>query len=379
MANSIVQTLQIAVRRRLWRGQFVAAARLALWGSAGLMLLAVAVHLAARAVRVDTVCPCDRRAVGRGDGVGGDCGAPPIRRARSGRTVTLAGLRVQHVARNARRQAGGCRTPRPCNGSNIGRRRGCRIACVSSAERHDSARLSRPLLSVLVCAASGDDRPGAARHGSVGAAATCRALGLRRCRPPHTPDAERPASRELVSALASALRSAESRRASERRDDGRGAGDGTRQERCEHRLAHGPARRRAEWRTDHHRRIRFQAPSMMRPPRPRQHRLPAPAPAATPATAATIAPMLAFRGSRGVRSRCKDVNRANGVHRRKGRLTWTSRRRSTTIFRCIARRRSGRIPPSAAATPPPATDATPLTPTRAAYVQAWMKASRQRR
>ena len=55
MANSLVQSLQIAVRRRLWRGQFVAAARLALWGSAGLMLLAVAVHLAARPVRVDAV------------------------------------------------------------------------------------------------------------------------------------------------------------------------------------------------------------------------------------------------------------------------------------------------------------------------------------
>jgi hypothetical protein len=36
-------------------------------------------------------------------------------------------------------------------------------------------------------------------------------------------------------------------------------------------------------------------------------------------------------------------------------------------------------PAPAAATPPPATDATPLTPTKAAYVQAWMKASRQRR
>jgi len=36
-------------------------------------------------------------------------------------------------------------------------------------------------------------------------------------------------------------------------------------------------------------------------------------------------------------------------------------------------------PAPAAATPPPATDATLLTPTRAAYVQAWMKASRQRR
>jgi hypothetical protein len=33
----------------------------------------------------------------------------------------------------------------------------------------------------------------------------------------------------------------------------------------------------------------------------------------------------------------------------------------------------------AAATPPPAAESTRLTPTKAAYVQAWMKASGQRR
>lgn len=92
--------------------------------------------------------------------------------------------------------------------------------------------------------------------------------------------------------------------------------------------------------------VRLPAPSTMLPPRQRQHKLPAPAPAATPATAATIAPMLAFRGPSGVRSKCKDVNRTIGVHRWKGRPTRISRRCSTTIFRCIARRRSGRIPPS---------------------------------
>ena len=55
MATSPVQDLLSAVRRRLWRGQFVAALRQALWGSAGLMLLAVAVHLAARSVPAGTV------------------------------------------------------------------------------------------------------------------------------------------------------------------------------------------------------------------------------------------------------------------------------------------------------------------------------------
>ena len=39
---ALPQTLIEAVRRRLWLGQFLAAARLALWGTAGLMLLTVA-------------------------------------------------------------------------------------------------------------------------------------------------------------------------------------------------------------------------------------------------------------------------------------------------------------------------------------------------
>ena len=50
-----VQGLLGAVRRRLWRGQFVAAVRQALWGTAGLMLLAIAGHLAARQVPVGAV------------------------------------------------------------------------------------------------------------------------------------------------------------------------------------------------------------------------------------------------------------------------------------------------------------------------------------
>ena len=55
MPTSPVQGLLGAVRRRLWRGQFVLAFRRALWGSAGLMLLAVVVHLAARRVPAGAV------------------------------------------------------------------------------------------------------------------------------------------------------------------------------------------------------------------------------------------------------------------------------------------------------------------------------------
>ncbi len=50
-----VQPLLDAVRRRLWRRQFVAAARLALWAGAGLALVAAAAHLALRPVSIDAV------------------------------------------------------------------------------------------------------------------------------------------------------------------------------------------------------------------------------------------------------------------------------------------------------------------------------------
>jgi len=53
MGPSPVQSLLGAVRRRLWRGHFIAAARLALWGCAALLLVAGAAHLVVRPVPVD--------------------------------------------------------------------------------------------------------------------------------------------------------------------------------------------------------------------------------------------------------------------------------------------------------------------------------------
>jgi hypothetical protein len=241
--------------------------------------------------------------------------------------------------------------------------------------RRESLRLYRPLLSLLVCAALATivlTLPGTAPSArqALAAPSTAGVAG----RP--TPDAE-PASTELVSALASALRSVDSRRASDRRDNNQTP-------------AAGPAKSDAS-----------AAPRMAQPDVAAKgermsvgEALPgavgaaASAPATSQAsgadsgrdaaTVAMTAPMLAFRGSRGVRSRCKDAHRANGVPRWKGRLTRTSWRRSTTIFRLVRRRQNGESL-LAAATPPPAVDATPLTPTKAAYVQAWMKASRHSR
>lgn len=56
MATSSVHALLATVRRHLWRAEFMAALRLALWASAGLLLVAVAVHL--------VVSPVPARAAG---------------------------------------------------------------------------------------------------------------------------------------------------------------------------------------------------------------------------------------------------------------------------------------------------------------------------
>ncbi|MDO9313171.1 MAG: hypothetical protein Q7T97_01330 [Burkholderiaceae bacterium] len=55
MTTPDVQTLIGAVRRHLWGGQLFAAVRWALWGTAGWMLLAVVMHLAARPMPVGAV------------------------------------------------------------------------------------------------------------------------------------------------------------------------------------------------------------------------------------------------------------------------------------------------------------------------------------
>jgi|GEM_PF-1440664 len=52
LSSSPVQPLLNAVRRRLWRERCLAALRCSLWGSAGLLLLVAAVHLTVRAVPV---------------------------------------------------------------------------------------------------------------------------------------------------------------------------------------------------------------------------------------------------------------------------------------------------------------------------------------
>lgn len=376
MADSIVQSLQIAVRRRLWRGQFVAAARLALWGSAGLMLLAVAVHLAARPVRVDAVLlaivalwiammawaalrrpsasACALWADLHLDGASAFSTLLEMREGKQAAPNAPAMQWLEHWA--------AARVPHSLR--LLGR-------------RHDSTRLSRPLVSVLVCTALATivlTLPGPAP--STPQALVAPSSSRVADRP--TPDADLPASKELVSALASALRSADSRRASDRRDDSRAP-------------AAGPAKNDASTTSR-------MAQAEVTPKGERTT-----AGGTLPRTIDDAASRAATGHATGAGSGrdagdIRDDRADAGVSRVTRGTIQVQRRESSerrpslerradvdqlatfdddsTMHRTAAERED---PALAAATPPPATDAAPLTPTKAAYVQAWMKASRQRR
>ena len=55
MPDSALQSLMAAVRRRIWRSEFLGAARLGLWSTGATMLLAAALHVASSPVRTAIV------------------------------------------------------------------------------------------------------------------------------------------------------------------------------------------------------------------------------------------------------------------------------------------------------------------------------------
>jgi len=375
MAHSTVQSLQNAVRHRLWRGQFVAAARLALWGSAGLLLLAVAVHLAARPVRVATVLaaivalwtaamawatvrrpPDSACALWADRHLGGASAFSTLLELREAKAVPDArAMRwLEHWAQT--------RVPD-----------GLRLL----GARHEPARLARPLLSALVCTAFAtlvltlSDTVSVAPP-KVAAATPSGVAG------PPIPTAIPPVANEVVSELASALRTAESRRASERRDDSRApaAGADRRDVGTNSRIAQPEA-----------------APPGGRTtpggPQPGAMGIAAPAAGAMPASVAGLgrdagdsSDDRADAGASPVPRGTIQVQRRESSERRPSldRQADPGQLAAFDADRLMNRTASEREEPTlAAATPPPATDVTLLTPTRAAYVQAWMKASRQRR
>ena len=168
-------------------------------------------------------------------------------------------------------------------------------------QRRDPARLSRPFLSMLVCAAFATlvlTLPDLAPSSRQQLAASTPS-GIAEQPAPGT---EPTVTAELVAELANVLRSAESRRTSDRRDIG-GApapGPGKSDDGTGSRVA--AIRSRDARRTDDSE-SRFRATPSTQRPRPEQHRLPGQVRVATPATALTTAPTLVLRESFGVRCR----------------------------------------------------------------------------
>ncbi len=376
MANSTMQSLQIAVRRRLWRGQFVAAARLALWGSAGLMLLAMVVHLAARPVRVDIVLfaivtlwismmawaglrrPTDSACALWADRhLGGASAFSTLLEMREGKQAVANAQAMRWLE-----QWAAARVPHSLR---------------LLGGRHESSHLSRPLLSMLVCTALGTlvlTRPSTAPSARQEITSPLASSAVDR----PAPDAQQPVSAELVSALSSALRSAESHRATERRDDSRAP-------------AAGPGK--SETSTG----SRMTQPGAA-PPGERTG-LGVPLTSTAGDAASTAGTTQASGASSGRDAGDSRDDRADAGVSRVPRSTIQVQRRESSERRPSPERQADMdqlatfdddLPMQrtatareesapAAATPPPATDTTPLAPTKAAYVQAWMKASRKSR
>ena len=376
MADSNLQSLFGAVRRRLWRGRFGAVARLSLWGTAGLMLLAVAVHLAVRPVRVEAALL-----------------AIAILWAS---TLVWAGLRRPSdsaCALWADRHLDGA----SAFGTLLEMRRGTHALPNAEAlrwlehwttaraphslrllgERRDSARLSRPLLAMLVCAALATvvlRLPDLAPSARTETAASSPSGTSDR----PTPVAETTASTSLVGELASALRSAASRPASDR-------------------PAAGGAKAAGPGNSDKGNGSRMAPPGAAVPGDRSTARV------SRPGTSVDATPAAGGRQASGAGSGREagdsPDDRADAGLSRVPRGTIPVQRLESSAGRGTPERQADmdqlasfdedspthRVttlredPAPAAATPPPATETTPLTATRAAYVQAWMKASGQRR
>jgi hypothetical protein len=376
MATTQLQTLLGAVRRRLWRGQFVAAVRRALWGSAGLMLLAAAVHLAARAVSIDAVLsalavlwaaalvqagwrrPSDSACALSADRhLGGASAFSTLLEMGQGAQGTANAKAMQCLETWA-----SARVPE-----------GLRLL----AERQEAAHLARPLLSMLVCSALATlvltlSEPAPSSRPQVVASSGSRDAD------PAMPAAEALGSAELVGEIAGALRSAESRDAPEPSKPGNApaAGRGKSDD--------GPAPNTAQAGTTQPGELATATGSSR-------------ATAVEAAAAARSAQGTGTGSGRDAgdsRDERADVGVSRAlrgaipVQRSELRALRTSTERQADMDRLAtydedqsmhgeATARAGPTP--AAATPPPVTEATRLTPAETTYVQAWMRASERRR
>jgi hypothetical protein len=377
MARPDLQSLLGTVRRHLWRCRFVAAARLAMWGTAGLSLLAVAVHLVAHAVPAGAVLvalaalwlamlgwAASRRPAVAASALWAD-------RHLDGASAFTTWLEVARGGQEATNTQvaqwldawATARVP-----DSLRLLRG----------RREPDRLARPLLAMLVCAALLVvvlALPGqAAGPRPAGAGAPLSAVADR---PPALADA--PGAARLVDEVSSALRSAQSAAASGRREAAGAGAAGAGQ------AADGastpPARADATSAGEQ---------SAEAPPRPGAAAVAtAPQGARTQAggtgsgrDAGDTADNRVDVGAMRMRPEAMAVQRSASALRPP-----TSERRadadqlgnyddSMAMQRAMV---SGAGPAPLAATPPAASQDSGLTPTEMNYVQAWLKASAQRR
>lgn len=360
----------------MWRSEFVAAARLALWGTAGLMLLAVAVHLAVRPVRVDVVLS--------------------VIAVLWASMMARAGLRRPSdsaCALWADRHLGGASAfstllemsngtqgvPQPQGLPWLDNWATARVphSLRLLEERRDPTRLSRPLLTMLVCTAFAtlvltlpDLAPSSRQELATSTPSSIADRPML--------EAEPPVTTELVGELAHALRSAESYRTSDGREVGQAPveGAGKSHDSTESRMSQSGAATPGEWAT------------VGKSPGGKSVD-------AAPTTGATLASSAGsgraagdrpddradVGSSRVLRSTMPLERRESSARRRspekQADMDQVATFEEDTPIQRTAKVRADHAP--AAATPPATAETTQLTPSQSAYVQAWIRASGQRR
>jgi hypothetical protein len=375
MTNSTVQSLIEAVRRRMWRSEFVAAARLALWVTAGLMLVAVAVHLAVQPVRVGVVLP--------------------VIAVLWTSMMIPAGLRRpsdSSCALWADRHLGGAsafstlletsdgtqRVPQPQGLPWLEYWATARVphSLRLLEERRDSTRLSRPLLSMLVCTAFATlvlTLPDLAPSSRQALATSAPSSVVDRA----MPEAEPPVTTKLVGELAQALRSTESHRTSDGREVGRAPAEGTGKSNDRHESGMSQPGSATPGETA----IVGKSPGGKSVDA-------APTTGVSPASstssgraAGDIHDDRADAGTSRVPWGTMAMERRESSAQRRSPEKQADMDQVATFDENHSMQRAASVwadPAPAAATPPAATETTRLTPTLAAYVQAWIRASGQR-
>ena len=375
MGAAIVQSLLDAVRRRLWWAQLAEGVRRASWASAALMLLAVAIHLTIHPVNFEALLvtaallwtcllawaallrPADADCALWADRhLNGASAYSTLLELRSSSHFTSSAQAAQWLERWAV-----ARVPE-----------GLRLL----AQQRDAMRLWRPSLSMLVCAALAgfiltlsDVRVGATKSPGVATPTTLSEASAK--------NMERAAPSELVSEIAAALRSRDVAEMAQRPGSG---GTTAGESAGEHATSAAPT---SEPRSTARERDTPDSSDAGQGP--------------TVGAASAGSTTRTSGGSSGREAGDSPGDRGNAGASSVPRSTMSTRQREMSTppqgtnrqadmdelasFDEEAKRERATARPARAplpATPPPAIETTRLSPTQAAYVQAWMKASAPR-